>query len=142
MSSKYLSQTGTLQEQTELRVGDVYLSDIHVRGNYVSDAVPSETQTTSITTAVRLDNETGRITTVASTLAAGSSVSFPLNCTAIAVDDRIEASLRYNGSGSPMVDIRVNLAGAATVTLFNSHATDALDASLVITFRVYRINLA
>ena len=142
MSSKYLDQATTKQEQIELRVGNVYLSDLHVRGNYVNDDVPTVVQAGAIGNAVILSNETGRITTVASNLAAGASTSFQLTNTAIAANDRIEASLIYAGTGLPMVDVRVKAAGAAEITLFNADSTDALNAALNIVFRVYRYNLA
>lgn len=96
------------------------------------------TQITSIATGVTVSGLGGQITTVASTLAAAAEAEFEVTNDQVAATDVIALSTTYAGAGTPMLSVRKVGAGVFTITITNVHASDALDAVLVINFRVLK----
>lgn len=96
------------------------------------------TQITSISTGVTVSGLGGQITTVASTLAAAAEAEFEVTNDQVAATDVIALSTTYNGAGTPMLSVRKVGAGVFTITITNVHAANALDAVIVINFRVLK----
>jgi hypothetical protein len=96
------------------------------------------TQATSITTGVTLNGLSGRVTTVASTLAAAGEATFTVTNSSVAATDVVVVSTTYAGAGSLQVYCSKVAAGSFDITLANLHAADALDAAVVINFAVIK----
>jgi hypothetical protein len=96
------------------------------------------TQATSITTGVTLNGLSGRITTVASTLAAAGEATFTVTNSAVAATDVVVLSTTYAGAGTLEVFCSQVAAGTFNITLANLHAANALDAAVVINFVVIK----
>ena len=95
------------------------------------------TQITSITTGVTLDNRSGAITTVSTTLAAAGEAEFVLTNSTIGANDVVIVNLASTTSaGTPAVVVSRVAAGSCTLMVQNLHATAALDNTLVINFVV------
>lgn len=106
---------------------------------YGGGAGGTVTQATSATTVVTIDKVTGRVTTVSQTLAAGAATQFQVNNSAVTSVDGPRVWIQsYTGAGDPVVDIRSVATGAFVVRVRNVHATDALNAAIVIGFHVIK----
>lgn len=82
--------TGDADIGGSLTIGGAFLSDSPSGGiGYTTGAGDAETQATSKTTAVTINTVTGQITTHSSQIAAGVTVSFTVNNTAIRSGDSI-----------------------------------------------------
>lgn len=96
------------------------------------------TQATSITTGVTLNKMCGRITTVASTLAAAGEATFTVTNSKVTAKDIVLVSTTYAGAGTLQVYCSKVAAGSFDITLANLHAANALDAVVVINFAVFK----
>lgn len=100
------------------------------------------TQATSITTGVTLSTMSGQITTVSTTLAAGSDATFQVTNTKVAATDVVVAHLASTSSaGTPVVVVSAVAAGSFDLTITNLHAANALNNTLTINFAVLRTGL-
>ena len=99
----------------------------------------TKTQITTSATAVTLDKPCGQITTVALTTAAAAEEAFVVNNTSVDADDVIVVNTTYAGAGKPIVFVTNVGAGVFTVNITNVHATDALNAVLVVNFAVIKV---
>jgi hypothetical protein len=109
--------------------------------NVVLSGQGAVTQLTSITTAVTLNNPSGVITTVSSTLAGVTATSFTLTNSFITASSIVVASIaNYGGTyvtnGIPIVNISGITAGSCSIELVNVHASNSLSGILKITFLV------
>lgn len=94
------------------------------------------TQATSITTGVTLNSLNGKVTTVASTLAADASASFVVTNSKVLATSLIVPSVFYAGStGVVNVNITAQAAGSFTVKITNV-GTAVLNATVTIGFLV------
>ena len=100
-------------------------------------------QATSSTTAVTLNSPGGVITTFAGTLAAQGVESFVFTNSELAGTAASPRTLwvtlqHYTGGGDPLICVttRDETAATATISVFNTHASAALDANLKIRFYV------
>lgn len=99
----------------------------------------SVTQITSAVTAVTLNKLSGRITTVAGTLAAAGEEAFDVINSLVRDDDVVVASLQsYGGAGTPLIVVDEVLNGAFRIAVLNLHASAALNALLIINFVVIK----
>lgn len=105
---------------------------------YGTGAGGAVTQITSAATAVTLNKPTGQITTVALTTAAGAEERFTVNNTLVAATDCIAVGTTYNGAGTPAVTVLKVGANLFDIVITNLHATNALDAVMVINFSVIK----
>lgn len=98
------------------------------------------TQATSISTGVTLNKLAGTITTVSQTIAAGAEASFTVTNSEVAATDVPVVALKSTASaGGPfMVAVTAVAAGSFTITITNTHATNAGDNTLVISFVVLK----
>ena len=80
----------------------------------------------------------GQITTVALTTAAAAEERFTVTNTLVAATDVISLSTTYNGAGTPMLSVQKVAAGAFDIVITNVHASNALDALMVINFVVHK----
>lgn len=99
------------------------------------------TQSTNITTAVTSNGPSGFIITQTSTLAAQGSQQFTFNNSRIKTGSAILVSINgYGGTlstnGIPVVNIITVTAGACDIAISNSHATNALNGALNISFLI------
>lgn len=123
--------------------GGALVSGVLARGTsvgvgYGAGAGGAVTQTGSVTTGVTLNTPTGRITTVALTLAAGALAEFTLTNSRLTATDVVKFSTTYTGAGSPFVYARAMANGSCVVCIKNMHASAALNAAAVINFAVIR----
>lgn len=95
-------------------------------------------QATSITTGVELNKRAGVITTVSSTLAAGSSIQFDVTNSFATATSVLMLTTEYaNGAtGTPIANIRGLWTWSFTVRLQNVHASAALNAVVKIHFAI------
>lgn len=98
----------------------------------------SVTQASSITTGVTINAQRGQITTVASTLAAGSEAEFTVTNSSVAATDVICLSTTYAGAGTPALSVKGVASGSFVIVITNLHAANALDAVLAINFVVLK----
>lgn len=96
------------------------------------------TQITTIATGVTLNALSGQITTVASTLAALTSTGFIVTNSFAGAKDVIILSTTYAGAGTPCLQAIGTGTGSFTIALSNTHATNALNALLVINFAIIK----
>jgi len=102
--------------------------------NFGSEAI---SQATSITNAVTAVAQSGIITTVSSTLAANTSVSFTVNHQGVSATTPVLANLcQYTGAGAPVVTVTQTAASSFQITIRNVHDSVALNAALKIAFLV------
>lgn len=95
------------------------------------------TQTTSTTTGVTLNTNSGQITTFSSTLAAGGEESFTVTNSVVAALDVPKVVIASTSSaGTPDVCVDRVAAGSFRITVTNKHVTDALNNTMVINFVV------
>ena len=89
-------------------------------------------------TAVTLNKLRGQVTTVALTTAAAAEEEFTLTNSKIAATDIIALSTTYAGAGTPMLSVKGVAAGSCKIVITNVHATNALNAAMVINFAVIK----
>lgn len=95
------------------------------------------TQATDITTGVTLSKESGQITTVSSTLAAGAEATFQVTNTLVTALDTVICNLASTSSaGTPIAVVTAVAAGSFDITIANLHASAALDNTMVINFAI------
>lgn len=105
---------------------------------FTTGAGSAITQATSITTGVTINSMCGQITTVPSTLAAGAEAVFTVTNSDVAAADVISVSTTYAGAGTLIVNVNKVTAGAFDIVLANLHASNALNAVVVINFVVHK----
>jgi hypothetical protein len=96
------------------------------------------TQITSAATGVEVNAKAGAITTVALTTAAAAEEAFEVTNSEVVATDVIALSTTYAGAGTPMLSVKGVGAGVFTIVITNVHAANALDALMVINFRVLK----
>lgn len=94
------------------------------------------TQQTDATTGVTLHKQTGQITTVALTTAAAAEERFTVTNNKVTATDIPVVSTTYAGAGTPIVTATKVAANAFDIVITNVHASDALDAAMVINFAI------
>jgi hypothetical protein len=94
------------------------------------------TQETSASTGVTLDKSVGQITTVALSTAAGAEETFTVTNAKVTAADIVVVSTTYDGAGTPAVTTRAVADGSFKIVITNLHASSALNAALVVNFRV------
>ncbi len=112
-------------------------SAIHPIG-YDPGAGSVVTQLTDAGTGVQIDTPTGQITTVALTTAAGAEERFTVTCAAIKATDVPVLGTTYAGAGTAALSVVKVAAGAFDVVISNLHATNALNAVVVINYAIIR----
>ena len=105
---------------------------------YATGAGGAVTQITSASTGVTLNKICGQITTVALTTAAAAEERFTVTNSAVAATDVVVLGTTYDGAGTPMLSVQKIAAGAFDVVITNVHATNALNALMVINFAVVK----
>lgn len=133
-----LAATQTLSNKTITASGAVTSSSASAGIGYATGAGGAVTQITSAATGVTLSRVTGQITTVALTTAAAVEERFTVTNTAVAATDVIVLGTTYNGAGLPMLSVVNVTAGSFDVVISNVHATNALNALMVINFAVVK----
>jgi hypothetical protein len=96
------------------------------------------TQITSASTGVTLSKRVGQITTVALTTAGGAEETFTVTNTTVEAQDIIPLSTTYNGAGTPAFSVKNVTNGSFDIVITNLHASNALNALMVINFRVLK----
>lgn len=109
---------------------------------YATGAGGAITQITSAATPVTLNKVCGKITTVALTTAAAAEEEFVVNNTNVVATDVIALSTTYAGAGTPVLSVKTVGAGVFTVVITNVHASNALNAVMVINFAVIKSVIA
>lgn len=94
------------------------------------------TQATSASTGVTLNKHTGQITTVALTTAAGAEEVFTVSNSKVTSTDVVEVATTYAGAGVPLVGVKAVANGSFDLVITNLHASAALNAALVVNFRI------
>ena len=111
------------------------LSGIVVQGE-ADDA--DDTQATNINTAVAITRPFGTITTQTATTAALGTDSFAVTSARITAKSAFLISTSYSGTigtaGMPIVTVTSIGAGTLTITIYNAHATNALNGTFQINF--------
>lgn len=105
---------------------------------YGTGAGGAVTQITNASTGVTLNTVTGQITTVALTTAAAAEEVFTVTNSAVAATDVVVITTTYAGAGTPLVYVKKVAAGSFDVAITNLHASDALDALMVLNFAVIK----
>lgn len=98
------------------------------------------TQITSIATAVVVNARAGQITTFAAGAAAGAEDGpFTVTNDRVDANDVVIVTIKsYGGAGTPVAYVSAVAAGSFAVTLTNLHAANALNALIVLNFRVFK----
>lgn len=137
-SGAYAGTSATLTSTLDVD-GDTTLDITAVDGTLTMSDGGTVTQATSITTGVTLNTNSGQITTVSSTLAAGSNATFVVtNSNCAAIDTPIVTLGVYAGAGTPVVNCVRSAAGSFSVLIQNIHASSALDDTLTINFNLVK----
>jgi hypothetical protein len=105
---------------------------------YGTGAGGAVTQATSSSTGVTVNTPTGQITTVALTTAAGAEERFTVTNSSVAATDVVVLATTYNGAGTVSLSVQKVSAGAFDVVITNLHASNALNALMVINFAVIK----
>lgn len=105
---------------------------------YSTGAGGAVTQITSSSTGVTLSKPAGQITTVALTTAAGAEEEFTVTNTLVAATDVVVVSTTYAGAGTPAVTVKGTAAGSFKIVVTNLHASNALNAVIVINFAIVK----
>jgi predicted nucleic acid-binding Zn-ribbon protein len=94
-------------------------------------------QETSIITTVNTTGSFGIITTVSSTLAAGTYTGFTMANALIGTDSYVRVTIAgYAGQGMPIVSIQILFSGQAVIKIANAHPSEALNNVLNIGFEI------
>jgi len=113
-----------------------YLHKVGV--GYVTGDGGAVVQITSSATGVTLNKLCGQITTVALTTAAGAEERFTVTDSQIAAGDTVSFGTTYNGAGTPMIGAINVTAGTFDIVITNLHASNALNALMVINFAIVK----
>lgn len=105
---------------------------------FATGAGGAVTQITSSSTGVTLDTPTGQITTVALTTAAGAEEVFTVTNATVAATDIPVVSTTYAGAGTVQVTTKKVATGAFDIVIANLHASNALNAAVVVNFGVIK----
>lgn len=105
---------------------------------YQTGAGGAVTQITSASTGVTLSKPCGQITTVALTTAAAAEEEFTVTNTLVAATDVVVVGTTYAGAGTPIVAVKGVAAGSFKIVITNVHASNALNAVLVVNFAVIK----
>lgn len=94
------------------------------------------TQSTNITTAVTTTTQTGVIITQGATAIANAAHQFTVNNSSVSANSIVIVSISgYSGNGFPSLRAHTG-SGSFSVTIQNSHNTDALNAALKISYLI------
>lgn len=108
-------------------------------GSIVHRGQVAVTQLTSITTGVTCNANTGVITTVSQTVAAGAEADFVVTNSRVAAGDVVVACIAtHTSAGTFIVAVAAVAAGQFTLRLTNLHASAAGNNVLVINFLVLK----
>lgn len=109
-----------------------------IEGAYYAGGYGSITQVTSITTSVECNARRGVITTVSSTLGAGSEASFAVSNSHVREEDMIVSHIKSTASaGGPFLVLCTAIAdGTFTLTITNLSAATAANNTFDISFAV------
>lgn len=105
---------------------------------YATGAGGAVTQLTDATTGVTLNKLSGQITTVALTTAAAAEEVFTVTNSTVAATDVVVVSTTYAGAGTIQVTTKKVAAGAFDICIANLHASNALNAVVVVNFAVIK----
>jgi len=130
--------TGALAPTTVTASGAITTTGATASSGYATGAGGAVTQATDATTTVTLSKPCGQITTVALTTAAAAEEVFQLTNTLLTATDVLAVSTTYAGAGVPIVFVTGMAAGLCKINITNVHATNALNAVLVINFAIVR----
>lgn len=130
-----VTNTATISNITsdgESTFASIEVTDFAVTHNISLSTKGDRTQTGSISTTVTLPTpvyyNSGVITTVSATLAAGASASFNVGSTLLYSSTRtVVFSLQYSGAGTPIITWARTLPDTVAIKITNVHPTDALD---------------
>jgi hypothetical protein len=106
---------------------------------YAAGSGGAVTQITSASTGVTIDKPNGRITTVALTTAAGAEEVFTVSNSLASATTIPVVGTTYAGAGTISVTTKKSASGAFDIVIANKHATDALNALVVINFALIEI---
>lgn len=116
-----------------------FLSTLSTAGiGYATGAGGAVTQITTSATGVTLSKPCGVITTVALTTSAAAEEQFTVTNTLVAVTDVIALSTTYAGAGTPMLSVAKVTAGTFDIVITNVHASNALNAVMIINFAIIK----
>lgn len=106
--------------------------------NKINVSKSTVSQSTSITSGVTLDTQSGIITSVTSTLATFGNASFTVTNNSVSTDSLVLGNIvNYSGSnGIPTARIQAITSGSFTVTLSNASGTSALNGTVKIGYLV------
>jgi hypothetical protein len=108
-------------------------------GKITHEGQTAVTQATSITTGVTCNANSGVITTVSQTVAAGAEAEFAVTNSKVAATDVVVACIKdHTSAGTFAVDVSDVSAGSFKLRLTNLHASAAGDNVLVINFLVLK----
>lgn len=96
------------------------------------------TQITSASTGVTLNALAGQITTVALTTAAAAEEVFTVTNSAVAATDVPVVACTYAGAGTVVVTVKKVAAGSFDIVIANLHASNALNALVVVNFAIVK----
>jgi hypothetical protein len=97
------------------------------------------TQASSISTAVTCNANTGVITTVSQTVAAGAEAEFTVNNSKVAATDVVSVCIKtHTSAGSFIAAVSAVAAGSFQIRLTNLHASTAGNNVLVLNFIVHK----
>ena len=111
--------------------------------DYLNDSFTpgTVTQTTAITTGVTLNSKTGVITTVSSTLAAGSNAAFTVTNSEVTTSSVIQLTWANNGAGIALMSLDAAPAnGSFIIRIHNVHGANAFNNTLLIHYTVINSN--
>jgi hypothetical protein len=92
------------------------------------------TQITAISTAVTVNAHNGIITTVSSTLAAGSDVAFKVNNSKVTTSSKILLTVDHPGAGIPVLITEDLANGSFDIRIYNVSSANAFNAVLKISY--------
>lgn len=112
---------------------------VAARGRIVHRGQVAVTQLTSITTGVTCNANSGVITTVSQTVAAGAEADFVVTNSRVAAGDVVVACIgTHTSAGTFIVAVAAVAEGQFTLRLSNLHASTAGNNVLVINFLVLK----
>lgn len=119
-------------------LGTIGHSDPTTGIGYTTGAGGAVTQLTDATTTVVLSKPCGQITTVALTTAAAAEEEFTVTNTLVDANDVVVVSTTYAGAGTPIVSVKGVGSGSFKIVITNVHASNALNAVLVVNFAIIK----
>jgi hypothetical protein len=134
---------GTGKVDGTVAIGDATTSAIAMgaSGCTISFGQGTVTQATSITTGVTVNASSGVITTVSSTLAAQGTSTFTITNNTVTATSVVKLTVgTYGGTfgtnGTPVAIVSAVASGSFNITIYNAHASNALNGTLKIHFAV------